>query len=127
MSFNDKETSPLSSTATLLPQYTSDLSTPTEPRYSSQPPPLTPLRILKGILNLSPRLFPYFCVLHAALTVFWCVNNPNTMTTAPFTSIPMSAKQLANTVLVAWLMGWVKVYLSFIRRTVYRQMWQEQF
>jgi len=39
----------------------------------------------------------------------------------------MSAKELANTVLVAWVMGWVKVYLSFVRRAVYRQMWQEEF
>jgi len=49
------------------------------------------------------------------------------MTTAPFTSVPMSAKELANTVLVACCMVWVKVYLGFIRRTVYRQMWQQEF
>jgi len=39
----------------------------------------------------------------------------------------MSAKELANTILVAWVMGWVKVVLSFIRRAVYRQMWQQEF
>jgi len=39
----------------------------------------------------------------------------------------MSAKELANTGLVAWVMGWVKVYLSFTRRTVYRMMWRQEF
>ena len=52
------------------------------------PPPLAPP------LHLFLRL-P--CRSHRLL----CVDHPNIITTAPFTSIPLSAKELSNTVLVA--------------------------
>ena len=130
MPFHDKETPPprySSPCESLLPQYTTDIPTSTEPQPTSQPQLLTLLRILRGIFNLCPRLFLYFCVFYAALTVFWTVDNPNAITTAPFTSTPITAKELANTVLVAWVMGWVKVYLGFMRRAMYRGMWRQEF
>jgi len=113
MLLHDKETSPSP------PPRSSPPSEPLLPHATPDPihdqPLRTPLRILTGTLNLLPHLFIILCVLYAATILFWARNNPNVTTTLLFSSTPVSARHMANLVLVQCIMTGVRLTVGWIR------------
>jgi hypothetical protein len=94
-------------------------SLPTRPRTVPQ--------ILRSILDLLPTLFITITVIWSATTLFWTRANPTATTTVLFTSTPISARELATTVLCGWIAGGVKMSLAFMRSAVYWEMWRQEF